>query len=112
MAAVTAPVEGFTGTVAGVEFKDGKGETSDDNALAYFRRHGYDVAEEETVDVPAVDFDPSDHTVDDVNDYLAAAEYDERERVLQAESDGKGRLGVLNGPHADLSGNPGADSGS
>ncbi|MGX6513262.1 hypothetical protein [Rhodococcus sp. SJ-2] len=45
MAAVTTPVDGFTGTVAGVAFVDGKGDTDDDNALAYFRRHGYDVAE-------------------------------------------------------------------
>lgn len=40
---ITAPVEGFSGTVAGVEFADGVGETSDANALNYFRRHGYEV---------------------------------------------------------------------
>lgn len=46
MAVVTAPVADYTGTVAGVAFEGGVGETTDDNALAYFRRHGYDVADE------------------------------------------------------------------
>lgn len=46
MAAVKTPVEGFNGTVAGVTFVDGVGETDDDNALAYFARHGYDVADD------------------------------------------------------------------
>lgn len=40
---VTTPVEGFSGIVAGVEFADGVGETDDVGALAYFRRHGYEV---------------------------------------------------------------------
>lgn len=43
MAFVETPVEGFTGTVAGVAFADGKGETVDPMALAYFERHGYTV---------------------------------------------------------------------
>ena len=42
---ITAPVEGFTGTVAGVAFNDGKAQTSDGNAVAYFQRHGYKVEE-------------------------------------------------------------------
>lgn len=50
-------------------------------------------------------YDPGAHTVDEVNTYLADAESDERERVLQSESEGKGRAGILSGPHADLSGN-------
>ena len=44
MAKVTAPVEGFTGVSAGVEFVDGVAETNDAAALAYFRRRGYKVA--------------------------------------------------------------------
>lgn len=40
---VRTPEKGFTGTVAGVEFVDGAGETSNANALNYFRRHGYEV---------------------------------------------------------------------
>ncbi|MFJ2017242.1 hypothetical protein [Streptomyces nodosus] len=40
---VTTPVEGFTGEVAGVHFADGRAETDNPAALAYFRRHGYTV---------------------------------------------------------------------
>lgn len=43
MASVTAPVADFTGTVAGVEFVDGKADTTSPAALAYFRRHGYTI---------------------------------------------------------------------
>ncbi|WP_437582726.1 hypothetical protein ACSAGD_10695 [Paramicrobacterium sp. CJ85] len=42
---VTAPVKGFTGTVVGVNFADGVGETGDAAQLAYFRRQGYTVEE-------------------------------------------------------------------
>lgn len=50
---VRTPVEGFTGIVAGVEFVDGVGEVDDSDmgAVAYFRRHGYDVGGE-AADVP------------------------------------------------------------
>ena len=43
MATVTAPAPGFTGTRAGVSFRDGRGEVDGDDAaaLAYFARHGY-----------------------------------------------------------------------
>ncbi len=43
MTIVTAPAPGFTGTRAGVSFRDGRGEVDADNAaaLAYFARHGY-----------------------------------------------------------------------
>lgn len=44
---IKTPVEGYNGKVAGVAFVDGAGETDDPNAIAYFRRHGYDVAEGE-----------------------------------------------------------------
>lgn len=40
---VTAPVVGFSGVVANVEFVDGVGETDNPTAVAYFKRHGYDV---------------------------------------------------------------------
>ena len=45
MATVTAPVPSFTGTRAGVSFRDGRGEVDPDDAaaLAYFARHGYAV---------------------------------------------------------------------
>jgi hypothetical protein len=43
MATVTAPLPTFTGTRAGVSFRDGRGEVDPDDAaaLAYFARHGY-----------------------------------------------------------------------
>lgn len=48
MARITTPVAGFTGVSVGVNFTDGVGETDDEWAIDYFRRHGYgiDVPEE------------------------------------------------------------------
>lgn len=43
MAKITSPVEGFKGTVAGVEFVDGKAETDNKAALDYFRKRGYGI---------------------------------------------------------------------
>lgn len=45
--------------------------------------------------------DPKDFTVDQVNAYLAGDDVDEaeRRRVLEAEKDGEGRVGILDGPH-------------
>lgn len=55
---------------------------------------------------PAPDglFDPGEHTVAQVNAYLADAGRDERLRVLAEEAEGRGRRGILSGPHSDLSG--------
>lgn len=43
MSTVIAPVAGFSGRVAGVQFDNGKAETDDERALGYFRRRGYEV---------------------------------------------------------------------
>jgi len=42
---ISTPDAGFSGTRAGVVFRDGRGEVEADNAaaLAYFARHGYPV---------------------------------------------------------------------
>ncbi|MFI8850757.1 hypothetical protein [Streptomyces sp. 891-h] len=40
---IIAPVAEFTGVVAGVHFADGKAETDNENAVAYFLRQGYTV---------------------------------------------------------------------
>lgn len=40
---VHTPVEDFTGTVAGVAFANGVGETDNPAALAYFQRKGYEI---------------------------------------------------------------------
>jgi len=53
---------------------------------------------------PSGPFDPAEHTVAQVNAYLADADRGERERVLQAEAEGRARRGVLSGPHSALSG--------
>lgn len=45
---VHTPVEGFTGTVAGVNFSDGVGETDNLAALAYFESAGYEVEHDDT----------------------------------------------------------------
>ena len=42
---ISTPDGGFSGTRAGVVFRDGRGEVDADNAaaLAYFARHGYPI---------------------------------------------------------------------
>ena len=49
---------------------------------------------------PAGPFDPAEHTVAQVNAYLADADEDERARVLAAEADGRARRGIVEGPHS------------
>lgn len=53
---------------------------------------------------PSGPFDPAEHTVAQVNAYLADAGRDERLRVLAEEAEGRARRGVLSGPHSDPSG--------
>jgi hypothetical protein len=49
----------------------------------------------------AGDFNPADHSVAEVNEYLESADADETARVLAAESaTEKPRKGILEGPHA------------
>lgn len=56
MAKITAPAKDFTGTVVGVDFKDGVGETSNEGAIAYFERQGYTVE----LEVPDVVVEPDE----------------------------------------------------
>ncbi|GAB2646298.1 hypothetical protein GCM10027169_13100 [Gordonia jinhuaensis] len=74
MAKITAPVKDFSGTVAGVDFVEGVGDTDDENAIAYFERQGYEVSKAKAkVDIP--DGEPSDSwTVAQLKAY--AAEHD------------------------------------
>lgn len=67
---IHTPVKGFTGTVAGVTFADGTGETNDEGAIAYFERHGYTIDDEP----PAFpEGDPTDAwKVDQLKAYAAA----------------------------------------
>jgi hypothetical protein len=48
---IKAPNEKYNGLVAGVHFTDGVGKTSDENAIAYFERQGYEVAGDVSDDV-------------------------------------------------------------
>lgn len=52
MARVTTPVKGFTGTVVGVTFVEGVGETDNPAALGYFARRGYTIEAEEAPPFP------------------------------------------------------------
>ncbi|MFD7508125.1 hypothetical protein ACFV5N_02075 [Streptomyces sp. NPDC059853] len=62
---ITTPVEGFTGTVAGVDFAGGRALTAAPAALAYFARRGYTVT---PVEAPPPEPDPSpDPPGDDQN---------------------------------------------
>lgn len=66
MARVTAPNAEYTGTVAGVSFVDGVGQTDNANALAYFTRQGY------TVDDDAADLTELFATWETTKDFGAA----------------------------------------
>ncbi|MGZ4465200.1 MAG: hypothetical protein ACXVW0_07575 [Nocardioides sp.] len=57
---------------------------------------GWKVNGESTSAGPAAEpFDPTDHTVAEVTEYLAYASPEERDRVLQVEQDGKARAGIV-----------------
>lgn len=62
---VTTPVTGFTGTVVGVTFTNGAGETDDPQALAYFTRHGYTLGGGKTDKPEPVETDPEPDVLDD-----------------------------------------------
>lgn len=46
------------------------------------------------------EFDPNEGTVTEVNEYLETADTAERQRVLDAETAGAARKGILEGPYA------------
>lgn len=51
-------------------------------------------------------FDPSRHTVADVNAYLAEQDDAEKARVVEAERSSQGRQGIVDGPHAKATAAP------
>ncbi|GAA3223228.1 hypothetical protein [Actinocorallia longicatena] len=65
----------------------------------------HDQQARETVIPPR--YDPSQHTVAEVNEHLATLDPEERARVLAAERDGKARRGIL--AAADPTDNPTVD---
>lgn len=62
-----------------------------------FQKMEAERAKGETPDAPTGEkaFDPSEHNVDEVKEYLDKADDAERERVLAAEAEGKGRKTLL-----------------
>ena len=76
---VTCPVAGYTGHVAGIEFKDGVAtvDSSDLDALAYFRRHGYTIGDQAPKPQPDL-IDPRDLSVVTVGTKLRDAAVDPR----------------------------------
>lgn len=110
---VHSPEPEFSGEVAGVVFARGTatvhpGSPTAAAALAYFRRRGYTVTDEDSRPEPAaasepqapdgtdaVPFDPAEHTVADVLAYLSSADDGERARVLAAEEAGEARATIL-----------------
>ncbi|MFD6968376.1 hypothetical protein [Streptomyces sp. NPDC059949] len=105
---ITAPESTFTGDSAGATFVKGTAQVDSDTGagrsqLNYFRSSGYGVRaldEEPAEHVPDegdVDFDPAQHGVDDVLDYLTSVADDEEEtdRVIDAERNGKARKTIL-----------------
>ncbi|MFE3578717.1 hypothetical protein [Streptomyces vinaceus] len=107
MLTVHSPEPGFSGEVGGVIFAGGAATVDPQApntraALAYFRRSGYRVVDDAPTEAsspadpaPAADFDPSEHTVDDVLAYLADADEAERARVLAVEEAGQARVTIL-----------------
>lgn len=90
MARVTTPVEGFSGNVVGVVFVDGKGETADGAALAYFRRQGYGIedtliAEDASEDGDSELLDLDGMTVDQLKAFAAEHEYTLGDAVKKAD---------------------------
>lgn len=57
---------------------------------------GPETGDEDLIGATTTDFDPGEHTVDEVQAHLKDASDAERARVLELERDGKGRSGILN----------------
>lgn len=82
---------------------EGNGSQTVGDSAEHVTAEDYQKMEEEraegnTPDAPnqkSEEFDPADHTVEEVKEYLEAADDDERERVLAAEAEGKGRKTLL-----------------
>lgn len=93
---VTTPVKGHTGTVAGVTFVDGVGETDDPNALAYFRRHGYVLDGKQKGSDTPTESDAAESEDDDTDDQSDDAEGDDVADEIDTSADERpsGRAGL------------------
>lgn len=86
------------GAVYGREVRPQPGTYTTDEPnhhLALQLAGGYQIVE--FVEDTAALFDPSQHTVSEVNEYLSAADSEEQARVMEMERAGKARKGILGG---------------
>lgn len=61
------------------------------------RKSTKDTPKDESTEDSNAEYNPADHTVGEVNEYLESADDAEYDRVIAAERDGQARLGILNG---------------
>lgn len=76
---VHTPVGDYSGTVAGIQFVNGKAEVDESNetALSYFRRHGYPVGPVEETEGDGDDATPlEEYTVPELREYARQREID------------------------------------
>lgn len=71
----------------------------------WLRAAGYKVTDLDKKPEKALGYSPDDHKVEDVLKYLAEADKDERDRVLELEKAGKARQGIV-GWAPDAEGDP------
>lgn len=81
MPTIHTPVKGYTGTIVGVQFKDGTGETEDQSALSYFARKGYTI---DGAPTEPADFDDDTPAGDEPQDFDQESE-DEGEQQPEDE---------------------------
>jgi hypothetical protein len=84
---------------AGAETTEDDGDLTEDDERSGDEELDVDPeAQTGTDDPPAPQYDPADHTVAEVNDYLSTHADDptEVDRVLNAERAGRARVGILN----------------
>ncbi|GAA1642576.1 hypothetical protein GCM10009700_31750 [Brevibacterium sanguinis] len=103
MKRVTTPVQGYTGTVAGVVFSDGQGRTDDPAALAYFERHGYRVTDEEPD--PTGDDDSTDGDETGTDETTATGDADAPMDAAGTDDDGDSDEEEHTGPAVKPGGN-------
>lgn len=99
-------------TSAGEHYAPVEGETRDSliARVEVLRQHAESPGDPLAELMAPVTWDPADHTVAEVNDYLTHASEPEKQRVLDLEAkvrkelpDNKQRRdGILNGPHAEF----------
>jgi hypothetical protein len=92
--------------VPGVTEEDAKAKAIADGTTVDTTGTSGGVSSEAVVGAESTEFEPADHTVEEVRAYLATADDTETKRVLEAEGEGKDRAGVHNAPEAQVAYDP------